>query len=332
MTALSALGLLSAGALSAFGQDYNYNQPAPPPPPAAGQSQPPPQPPPPPGAQAPQQQFASLPPTEQLVSSIALYPDPLIGLVLPASTEPWQVQRAAQYLNVGWQPDQLSTQPWAQSVKDLAHYPSVLQWMATNIQWTQQLGAAFSAQPDQVMGAIQNLRQRALSAGTLQSNPQVQVVQDNGSIRIVPTQAQVLYVPQYNPYSIYFAGDPDGYISWSMGYPCGPWLGYYPDWYGHAIWTGNWYDYSLHHGGWRAGFAFNSFGIGVHIGGGGWAPHPWHVAPNAEGLRYHFDNRGGYGLAHPHIFPGAPGRDRYYADHRNDRDGNRDHFQGDSHR
>lgn len=295
----------------------------------------PPAPPPPPANQA-QDQFASLSPLDQLVSPIALYPDPLIGLVLPASTEPWQIQRAASYLNVGWQPDQLATQPWAQAVKDLAHYPNVLQWMASNVQWTQQLGAAFASQPQQVMGAIQNLRHRALAAGTLQSNAQVQVVQDNGKIRIVPTQAQVMYVPQYNPYDIYFAGDPDAYIAWGAPFPCGPWLSFYPDWYGGSIYVGDWYRYSLHHGGWGARFAIGGVGFGLHFGGGwgGPAPRVWHAAPGAEAFRYHFDYRGGYGMAHPRVFPGAPGRDRFYANHTFRAQGrfdDRNHFPGDRH-
>lgn len=313
LSTLAAAGLLVVSSLPLAGQDYNANSQPPPPPPNDQQGQPPP----PPNAPMPNQgqdQYATLPPLDQLVSPIALYPDPLIGLVLPASTEPWQVQRAASYLNAGWQPDQLASQPWSQPVKDLAHYQTVLQWMANNVQWTQQLGAAFASQPQQVMNAIQDLRHRALAAGTLQSNAQIQVVQDNGDVRILPAQTQVLYVPQYNPYDVYFAGDPDGYIAWSTPYPCGPWLGYYPNWYGGGIYVGDWYHYSLHHGGWGAHFAIG--GVGIHIGGwgGGFGGdfRAWHPAPGAEAFRYHWDARPGFAMAHPRMYPGAPGHDRFY--------------------
>lgn len=310
----AASHFLGAGALFALtllplsAQDQSAPPPPPPPPPDSSSSyaQPPAPPP-----SAPDQS-AQLSPLEQLVSPVALYPDPLLALVFPASTEPGQIQRAASYLNVGWQPDQLAGQPWIQPVKDLAHYPDVLRWMATNVQWTQQLGAAFASQPQQTMAAVQDLRHRALAAGTLQSNGQVQVVQNNGAVQILPAQPQVLYVPQYNPYAVYFPGEPDNYVVWGAAYPCGPWLGFYPDWAGGSIWVGDWYGYSLRHGGWAIRVGYGPFSIALgHVFRAG----VWHVPPGAEVWRYHFDFHNGYALARPRMYPGAPGRDRYYDDH-----------------
>jgi hypothetical protein len=47
------------------------------------------------------------------------------------------------------------------------------------------------------------MRQRAESAGTLQSTPQQQVNYDQGYVQIVPANPQVVYVPVYNPWIVY---------------------------------------------------------------------------------------------------------------------------------
>ncbi len=60
---------------------------------------------------------------QQLVSPIALYPDPLISLILPASTVPTDIVLAARYLKGGGDPNKVDQQNWDQSVKGLVHYP-----------------------------------------------------------------------------------------------------------------------------------------------------------------------------------------------------------------
>jgi len=81
---------------------------------------------------------------EQLVAPIALYPDPLLAVVLPASTYPDQIQAAAQWLSYNPTPDnfQIDQQPWDPSVKALVHYPAVLNYMNNDIDWTRSLGSA----------------------------------------------------------------------------------------------------------------------------------------------------------------------------------------------
>src|SRR5580693_6264083 len=108
---------------------------------------------------------------DQMVGPIALYPDPLIALILPASTVPSDLSAAAQYLASNGDPSQVDAQSWDQSVKGLAHYPDVLKWMNDNISWTQTLGAAFAMQPADVMKSIQQLRAEAQAAGTLVNTP-----------------------------------------------------------------------------------------------------------------------------------------------------------------
>src|SRR5208282_1120836 len=122
-------------------------------------------------AQAPGAEYAP-DQLDQLIGPIALYPDPLVALILPASTVPSDISLAAQYLAANGDPSQIDSQPWAQSVKGLAHYPEVLKWMNDNPDWTRALGAAFAMQPADVMKSVQQLRAKALAAGTLRSTAQ----------------------------------------------------------------------------------------------------------------------------------------------------------------
>ena len=176
---------------------------------------------------------------DQMVGPIALYPDPLIALMLPASTVPSDITAAAQYLASNGDPSQVDSQSWDQSVKGLAHYPDVLKWMNDNLDWTQALGAAFAMQPADVMKSIQQMRAKAVAAGTLVDTPQQQVDDEGDDIRIVPTQQDMIYVPQYDADDVYDV--PSGYdgpfISFGIGYPVGPWLAYECDWDDFGIWS-----------------------------------------------------------------------------------------------
>jgi hypothetical protein len=67
-------------------------------------------------------QWSELPPLDQLLAPVALYPDPLLGLVLPASTQPGDLQAAAAGQSSSSDP----------AVQGLMHYPDVLRWMTSN--------------------------------------------------------------------------------------------------------------------------------------------------------------------------------------------------------
>jgi hypothetical protein len=199
-------------------------------------------------------QDAALPPLDQLLAPVALYPDPLISLILPASTLPDQVSAAASFLQGGGDPSQGAALGWDASIQGLAHYPSVLEWMSENSAWTEQLGGAFASQPGDVMDAVQDLRRRAQAAGTLMSNEQQQVVVYENSIEILPQQSSVIYVPEYDP-AVVYVEQPAGFyggplFAWSQPYPAGAWLSFDFDWRSHAVWQGDWYDYRMNHGGW----------------------------------------------------------------------------------
>jgi uncharacterized protein DUF3300 len=179
---------------------------------------------------------------DQLLAPIALYPDPLVALILPASTVPADITSAAQYLASNGDPAGIDSQPWDPSVRGLAHYPDVLKWMNDNIDWTRTLGAAFAMQPSDVMKSIQQLRVKARAAGTLTNTPQQQVDMEGDDIRIVPTQADTIYVPEYDPDVVYDVpeGDVGPYITFGVGFPVGAWLGFECNWDTFGIWVGPW--------------------------------------------------------------------------------------------
>jgi hypothetical protein len=66
---------------------------------------------------------------DQLLGPIALYPDPLIAQILPASTLPTQIVLADRYVSGGGDPNQIRQQPWDASVQAMARYTNVLKWM-----------------------------------------------------------------------------------------------------------------------------------------------------------------------------------------------------------
>ena len=173
---------------------------------------------------------------DQLLGPIALYPDPLIAQMLPASTFPTEIVLADRYSSGGGDPNQIDQQPWDASVKALARYPKVLKWMDDNLDWTTELGQAFLNQPDDVMNSIQRLRTSAYNLGNLQSTPQQQVINDDGYIEIVPVSTQVIYVPVYQPNVVYYqeaSGPP--VIVFNISYVIGWWLNCDFDWVHHHI-------------------------------------------------------------------------------------------------
>jgi hypothetical protein len=190
---------------------------------------------PPPGAmRAPEQ-------LDQLLGPIALYPDALVALILPAATAPSDIVLASRFLAAGGLPESIGNHSWDESVKSLAHYPEVLKWMDDNLEWTQELGEAFIAQPADVMKAVQRLRARAKAAGTLTDTPQQQLVMEGDAICIVPAQPDVIYVPRYDPEIVYvqrpvYYSEP--FLTFGLGFAVGSWLTYDCDWGQRVIWVG----------------------------------------------------------------------------------------------
>jgi uncharacterized membrane protein YgcG len=234
---------------------------------------------------------------DQLLGPIALYPDPLIAEILPASTLPTQIVLADRYITGGGDPNQIDQQPWDASVQAVARYPSVLKWMDDNLNWTTQAGQAFLNQQPDVMNSIQRLRATASKLGNLQSSPQQQVIADGSDIEIVPADPQVIYVPVYQPDQVYYDapyGSP--FMTFGIGWPIGAWLDYDCNWgAGNLIFWGS--GYSRPANWWRESSRRRDMG---HTGIWRSDYHPGRVAAN-RGDR-------GYGSAHNQPITGSAGR------------------------
>jgi hypothetical protein len=130
---------------------------------------------------------------DTLVARVALYPDALLALVLPASTQPTQIVEAARFLDARERDPKLEpSASWEESVRSLLNYPEVIRQMNKDLAWTVKLGTAVSTQLSEVMDAIQQVRTRALAAGNLKSNDKWIVTQENGIIRIESADPDVI--------------------------------------------------------------------------------------------------------------------------------------------
>jgi hypothetical protein len=155
------------------------------------------------------------PELDRLLSRIALYPDPLLAQILAAATYPDQIPDAARwadqhhYLTGQALADAISADqlPWDPSVQALLPFPSVLDMLASDMNWTSQLGNAFLAQQQDVMDAVQRLRRQATDFGYLRSNGSV-IVSGGPYIAIAPVNPGIVYVPYYDPALVFVAPRP----------------------------------------------------------------------------------------------------------------------------
>jgi uncharacterized membrane protein YgcG len=180
---------------------------------------------------------------DNLLSPIALYPDPLLAQVLVAATFPDQVEEAARWVSGNGQRG-VDEQNWDISVKAIAHYPSVVGMMADKIDWTTSIGQAYVNQGSDVSAAVQRLRHLAHRVGNLETTPQQEVIENGEYIAIDPVQPQYIYVPVYDPAICYYRRPYWGpAIVFGGGYPIGAWLNVDFRWgfgggYGGVFYTG----------------------------------------------------------------------------------------------
>jgi hypothetical protein len=234
---------------------------------------------------------------DDLVAPIALYPDPLLGQILAASTYPLEVVEAEQWVrdHPKWKGkklmDEAKKQSWDASVQSLVAFPDVLSRLSDDVNWTTQLGNAFLAQQKDVMEAVQRMRSTAVQKGTLKSTPQLNVnTQNQGgqtAITIEPVNPDIWYVPYYNPLFIWGPPVWGIYPPWAypgvelgFGFFPGIDLGFYFGGWGGWGWGGwgwglNWYgggifiDGSFFH-------RFGYHGYGGGLGRAAWAHDPAH--------------------------------------------------------
>lgn len=292
---------------------------------------------------------------DQMLAPIALYPDALLSQILMASTYSLEVVEAARWSkgNPTLKGDAalaaVKDKGWDASVASLVAFPQVLEMMNDKLDWVQNVGDAMIAQQGDVAGSIQRLRAQARTAGTLKSTPQQTVTTQPASagapagtppaIVIEPANPETVYVPTYNPNTVYgtwpYADYPPTYFpprpSWgygvfagALGFGIGYAVGraFFGGWGWGGGWGGGW-----HWGGWRGWGWHNSYTT-VNI------DRATYITNNFNRNIYH-DGRWSHDPAHRH---GVPYRDRHdrerYGQHHpgfHDRNGFRGHDHGYDH-
>src|SRR3954464_6979222 len=156
---------------------------------------------------------------EKLAIPIALHPDPLVSIILPASVYPVEIVMAARFVKDTNNISKIDEQPWDENVKAVARFPQLVAKMSEDLDWTVGLGQAFLDQRKELMDTIQALRAKAQQAGTLKTtteqivvvtNSLVQkvveervVIVTNTIVEIIPSNPEMIYVPSYPP-TVYY--------------------------------------------------------------------------------------------------------------------------------
>lgn len=80
---------------------------------------------------------------QELVGPVALYPDDLLAIVLPASAYPLQIASAARFIEALETDPSLQPDPdWDDTVVALSNYPEVIELLNDDLDWTYRLGEA----------------------------------------------------------------------------------------------------------------------------------------------------------------------------------------------
>jgi len=103
---------------------------------------------------------------ENLVAPVAVYPDAILRDLFRATARPYEMLQANLWVHQvrdanGSLPLSGYNESWDPSVKALTAYPEVLQRLTTDAEWMAKLGATYTAQPVEVMSAVQRVRVRS---------------------------------------------------------------------------------------------------------------------------------------------------------------------------
>ena len=149
---------------------------------------------------------------QTLVAPVALYPDTLLIQILVGATAPLDVVKADRLLTRSDNTDpsaleaKVKAEAFDPSVEVLTlAFPEIVGQMAEHIEWTETVGTAMLAQSDDVLDAVQVMRNVAINTGALVDSEQQVVTRDatTETVIIQPADPQIVYVPQYNPQVVY---------------------------------------------------------------------------------------------------------------------------------
>jgi uncharacterized protein DUF3300/endosialidase-like protein len=280
--------------------------------------------------QPPANSFFSREELEKLLAPIALFPDPLLAQMLPASAYPVQIVQTQRWLDKNQTLvakndfSAIDNQDWDPAVKALARFPEVIKKMSDDLDWTTDLGDAEVNQPRDVAEVIQALRAKAEAAGTLRTTDQQTIETVEASvppavagapqgaaaaqpaasyITIQPADPSTVYVPSYDPVSVY---QPYTGIAPLLGFGAGIavgalWNNNYWNWGTGAIYPPTWAGYS----GWRGNVNNGAINVGNNVNIGN-STKPWR--PNSD-YRPGMGSKPGIGANRPGGVgrPGRPG-------------------------
>ncbi len=246
------------------------------------------------GAQAPASPLLSSAELQDLVGPIALYPDDLLAIVLPASTYPLQLVQAQRFLDdlgndSSLQPDE----SWDDSIVALINYPEAVELLNDDLDWTWRLGEAVVAQQADVIDAVETFRDRAYAAGNLKSDAYQTISEDNGVIEITPVSDDVIYVPYYEPERVVVYQSrpayyyyPDPYPVYYYPYPAGYAFNHGFFWGVTTAFTIGWYSDNLH--------VYHHSYYGHPYYGHSYWNHYWYRQPNIHAYNSHYNHYSGY--------------------------------------
>lgn len=105
---------------------------------------------------------------EILVAPVALYPDAILRDLFRATARPYEMLQANLWVHQlrdanGSLPLSGYNESWDPSVKALTAYPDLLQRLTTDSEWMARLGSTYTAQPVEVLNAVQRVRVRSQS-------------------------------------------------------------------------------------------------------------------------------------------------------------------------
>jgi hypothetical protein len=179
---------------------------------------------------------------EKLVGPIALYPDDLLAILLPASTTPLDIVKAQRYLEKRKNNPKLQTDPsLPEPVRNLLNYPDVVKKMSDDLDWTDSLGKAVANQQKDVVNAIQAFRRKVYAVGNLKTDDKQIIVVEKEVIKIVQADPKVIYVPQYQPSVVVVTQSVPVAVYYPTPYPVyyyGASTAYAVGWYSNTIYYG----------------------------------------------------------------------------------------------
>lgn len=202
---------------------------------------------------------------QDLVGRIALYPDDLLALILPASTTPLEIVKAQRFLTKHAADKTLKPDPsLSQAILNLLTYPDVINLMGDDLDWTESLGQAVTHQQQDVLDAIQVFRRKAQAAGNLNSDDKQTIIVRQETVQIVPAKPEVIYVPIYQPatvivaqpvpavtyvptaYPVYYNPVATVAVAATVGYIAGANTAYGVNWYGGGCYHAPYASYANH--------------------------------------------------------------------------------------